>query len=801
MKLRIVLSFLTLFNVLHLKAQFSCMDSKQNLAVLSSPSINNNAKSDTFNILHYQINLDLTAIANQIFKADAKIFFQPLISGANTLNLDLHLLQVDSVNYINASGQSDTNFSYQYNDSLLSVHFNANVNLSSNQDYLHIYYSGYPKIDASNWGGFHADQGYYYNLGVGFASNPHTFGRAWFPCYDNFVEKSTYALSVKSRAPLLPMLIGDSIARYPLLGDTILSTSFLSEEIPTYLASFALANYQFLEDTVQGLNGIKSILLAAKAADTANLKASFLNLKATFHAFEEYFGAYQWPRIGYAATTVGAMEHATSIHYPISLINGNLSGEDIMAHELAHHWFGNLITCESADDMWINEGMAEYSSHLYQEKVYSRERYLDVVRANAWRVLTIAHTRDGGVFRPLFAQPHEYVYGFHTYQKGAMVGHNLRHYLGDVLFFSTLDSLLSKYAYQNLSSASFLSELQRISGQAKMSDFGQDWVYQAGFSQFSVDDWNYQASTQEVNFSLKQRLYEAPAFHNNVPVDVSFFAADGQVIHHNFLHSGANSQHIFPLGFNPVAVLSSYSGSLLTATGMDHLEIDKLGAQSGEYSSITVDCTNFIDSGSVILMQHLVKADKKSINNFDFHLADKRYFSIQKLGLSQSNLQGEIGFEGSNGKPESSLLQNGNDSIVLLFRAKGSDQWNIYPYQLKKVASANSRRGSFELSQIENGDYVFANTSESLSISKSNNDAAASLYEFFPNPTKGQLKILSHRSEKDVFVQIYDQGGRLKLVESFSQEEKDKMQVDLSDLKPGQYVIKINEFSYPLLKL
>jgi hypothetical protein len=52
-----------------------------------------------------------------------------------------------------------------------------------------------------------------------------------------------------------------------------------------------------------------------------------------------------------------------------------------------------------------------------------------------------------------------------------------------------------------------------------------------------------------------------------------------------------------------------------------------------------------------------------------------------------------------------------------------------------------------------------------------------------------------------VFVQIYDQGGRLKLVESFSQKEKHKMQVDLSELKPGQYVIKINEFSYKLLKL
>ncbi len=795
-KLTFILLFLASYG---LNAQYNCMDTKQALSAMSSPSINNNAKSDTFDILHYQINLDLSAIASQSFKANAKVFFNPKINGASKLNLDLHQLQVDSVLYIDANGQANSSFSYSYNDSLLSIDFNASVNLNSSLDYLHIYYSGYPKTDASNWGGFHAASGYYYNLGVGFASNPHTFGRAWFPCYDNFVEKSSYAINVKSKSPLVPMLIGDSISRVPLVGDTILSSSYLSEEIPTYLASFALSNYQFLEDTVQGVQGIKNILLAAKAADTANLKASFQNLKATFHAFEDYFGAYQWPRIGYAATTVGAMEHATSIHYPISLINGNLSGEDIMAHELAHHWFGNLITCESADDMWINEGMAEFSSHLYQEKVYSRARYLEVVKANAWAVLNSAHKQDGGVYRPLYALPHEYVYGFHTYQKGAMVGHNLRHYLGDNLFFSTLDSIFKKHAYQNLSSASFLAELQAISGQAKISNFGTDWVYNEGFPQFSVDEWNYNPASQNISFSLKQRLYEAPALHTMVPVDVSFFGANSELVHHNFNHSGKFSQHTFNPGFSPIAVLASYSGSLLTATGVDRLSINAPINFTGSYSNISIECDNFVDSGSVILMQHLVPAEKKSTNNFDFKLGAKRYFTIQKLGLSQSSLKGEIRFIGSNGQADEDLLQNGNDSLVLLYRPKGTDQWNIYPYQLKKVGSANSRIGSFELSQIESGDYVFANTNESLSIIEE--DSEKSLYDFFPNPSQATLNIRNRGNDPDVFVQIFDQKGALKIVKSFGENVNGEMQLDLSSLKAGQYSLKINERSYKLLKL
>jgi aminopeptidase N len=470
-----------------------------------------------------------------------------------------------------------------------------------------------------------------------------------------------------------------------------------------------------------------------------------------------------------------------------------------MAHELAHHWFGNLITCESADDMWINEGLAEFSSHLYQEKVYSRARYLEVVRANAWAVLNSAHKQDGGVFRPLYALPHEYVYGFHTYQKGAMVGHNLRHYLGDNLFFSTLDSIFKKHAYENLSSASFLSELQIISGQAKIGDFGTDWIYNPGFSQFSVDEWSHNTTGQSVSFRLKQRLYEAPTLHNNVPVDVSFFGANGELVHHNFTHSGKFSQHNFNPGFAPVAVLASYSGGLLTATGVDHLKINTAGAQTGSYSSMVIDCYDYVDSGSVILMQHLVEAEKKASNGFDFKLGSKHYFSIQKIGLAQSRLKGEIRFRGSNGQLDEDLLQNGNDSLVLLFRARGTDQWNIYPYQLKKVGSSNSRIGSFELSQIENGDYAFANTGESLSIIGESQDRK--FYSFYPNPNNGILNIRNTGNDPDVFVQVFNQQGALKIVKSFGEKENRDMQLDLSSLAAGQYILKINEHSFKLLKL
>ncbi len=774
-----------------MQAQYNCMDSKQALQASSVPNINNNAKSDTFDILDYDIFLNLYGIAQQEFKAEARIKVNPKMNGVSRLNLDLWKLQVDSVIYPGTAG------SHTYNDSLLQIDFNQALNPGDTTS-VWIYYSGYPQGDPMNWGGFHAGQGYYYNLGVGFGSNPHTYGRAWFPCYDNFVEKSSYQLRVLSKDPMRPLLSGDQITRQQM-GDSIMSTARLNESIPTYLISFALANYQFLSDTVNAANGNLDILLAAKAADTSNLKASFVNLKPTLLAFEHYFGPYQWPRIGYAATTVGAMEHATSISYPINLINGNLNGEDIMAHELAHHWFGNLITCETAEDMWINEGMAEFSSHIYTEQVYGRDRYLEIVRDNAWNVLLYAAVRDGNQHRPLYGMPHEHVYGYHTYQKGAMVGHNLRHYMGDSLFFSSLQQLFQDHAYGNLNSNQFRDEMIRLSGNNDLQDFWQDWVFEPGYPQFSVDDWSYTPLLGRVNVYLRQRTYAAPNYFNSVPVDVTFFKADGSYETRRLQHSGKNSQHLgLLLPFEPVAVLASYSGSLLTATGYDHFTIDQPSSQGQVYGGLTISTANFVDSGSVISMQHLVSAEKDSSNPFDFRLGTRRYLTVQKLNLDQTVLRAELRFDGSNRGMDQALLQNGNDSLVVLYRAKGSQQWNLYPYQTKQVGSTASRIGSFMLDSLQSGDYVLANSAESLNIEMVQPTAENQL-RVFPNPVKDSVTIQSQNGPQDWRIEIITPAGRTRLDKKYFAREE--LQLSMERFPAGNYIIRINGSDYPIVKI
>lgn len=794
-----ILSLILLF-AYQAKAQYNCMDTKQTLGGMSGISINNNAKSDSFDIKHYDLSLDLYSIAQgrSNFKAVAEIDFAAKLNGINRLNLDLYKLQVDSILFWR-NGNASSAFSHSYNDSLLAITFSNNY-AAGDSGKLRIYYHGSPQGDPLNWGGFHSQSGYYYNLGVGFGANPHTYGRAWFPCYDNFVEKSTYSLSVLSKDPLKPLISGDQISRV-LSGDSLISSAELQEEIPTYLVSFALANYEFLSDTVQGANGSIDILLAAKAADTSNLKASFINLKPTFHAYENYFGPYQWPRVGYAATTVGAMEHATSIHFPISLINGNLNGEDIMAHELAHHWFGNLITCETSDDMWINEGMAEFSSHLYEEYVYGPDAYYETVKDNAWKVLNLAAARDGNLHRPLFGMPHEYVYGYHVYQKGAMVGHNMRHYMGDSLFFGSLQQLFDDHAYGNLSSTSMRDEMIRISGLNSLADFWQDWVFEPGYPQFSVENWNYSDLLQRLDIEIKQRVYAAPNYFNSVPVSVTCFAADGRKVSFKLNHSGELSQHQgLLLGFRPIAVLASYEPSFLTATGVDHIHIDQNGSWTAPYGGWTLSTNNYSDSGSVIVMQHLVAPQKDSANPFDFNLSKSRYFSLQQLYYQNTSIEAELRFDGSNRGKDQGLLQSGNDSLVLLYRAKGSHQWRLYPFAQKQVSSPNSKIGSFKLDTVLDGDYCFANSKESLGANEELQLRSAQ-FEVFPNPAEKFIRI-NYLGDEDIdfqFELISRDGKKLMDSSELGQFEGKSLQFAIDDYPAGQYLLIINKERFPIL--
>ena len=347
-------------------AQPTCQLKHQHLDDLDLPqwrSGNESLRSDTVNVKNYSVNLDFTQGGSGIIAGNCAVTIEALMD-INTLSLDLLQLNIDSIIY------QGSPITYSYNDTLIVANLGGTLS-AGGIDTVTVYYNGSPQMDPSGWGGFYMTAEYFYNLGVGFESDPHNYGRVWHPCFDNFVERATYDFQILTSNNFTAYCNGTRTNVQTVGTDSLLTTWVMATEIPSYLASIAVSDYTHV---IQSYNSVLQsisipVWLAAREPDTTNLKNSFANLHGALAAFESAYGPYVWERIGYVLVPFnsGAMEHATNIAYPLLTANGALTYEKLMAHELSHHWWGDWVTCETAEEMWINEGLAVYSEHLFVE--------------------------------------------------------------------------------------------------------------------------------------------------------------------------------------------------------------------------------------------------------------------------------------------------------------------------------------------------------------------------------------------------------------------------------------------------
>ena len=179
--------------------------------------------------------MDVTDFTTGNIYGSAKISFvskQPIIS---TLSFDLLKLTVDSVK---SAGFST---SYSYNDTLLIIQLQNNLSLGDT-GIVDVFYHGVPQQDASGWGGWYKQNDYAYNLGVGFAADPHNYGRIWHPCFDNFVERATYDIEIitdNAKTAYSNGLLVDTVT----VNGKLHSNWAMQTPIPTYLATVTVAPY------------------------------------------------------------------------------------------------------------------------------------------------------------------------------------------------------------------------------------------------------------------------------------------------------------------------------------------------------------------------------------------------------------------------------------------------------------------------------------------------------------------------------------------------------------------------------
>ena len=748
-----------------------------------------NLRSDTIDVLKYTINLDITDFTNKKISGNTIIRFAPKINGQNKLRLDLLKLVIDSIK------QNSVVITYNYNDTLLKVNLVASLNTTDTSE-VTVYYHGVPQGDPSGWGGFSFSGNYAYNLGVGFGAKPHNYGRVWFPCFDNFVEKSKYEFNIitdtTKRAYCNGALVSDT-----KLGNKRTRQWILNKEIPSYLASVAVADYTQVNWSVNAANGTLPIVLAARASDTVALKNGFIHLPNAILGYENYYGPYVWNRVGYCLVPFnsGAMEHATNIAYPVAATSIAYESQ-LMAHELSHHWWGDLMTCETQEDMWLNEGMASYSERLFLEWTYNYAKYLAEVKLFHDDLIKYVHFKEKG-FRAISGVPFEYTYGDHVYKKGADVAHTLRSYMGDVPFFNGLKYVLQQKAYKSMNSIEFRNLLQTSSGQ-NLTAFFDNWVLNGGWPHFSIDSVKTTGTSSPYTSTvyIKQKLHGAPTLYTNVPLEITFMNSVWSKEIKTISMSGSTQFFTVQTNSLPAYAGINVGSKISDAISSEYKTIKTVANVAYSLGKITLQVSNKgIDSSYIRVEHNLAKADAFKNNTHNFRLNTQHYWKID--GIISSGFLSKIKFNYDGNKNTSGisyldtcLTTINGDSLILLYRKNAADDWKeVSNYSKFK---SGTKTGFVTADTFKLGEYVFANGKSSVIIGLNEKNKTKAEMIIFPNPASTELTInlQNFKLTSSNSIDIIDMQGKLvKHIQNISSENN----INISDLAKAHYVINFTD--------
>lgn len=308
-----------------------------------------------------------------------------------------------------------------------------------------------------------------YPRGVFVASEP--AGAAnWYPVNDHPLDKATYTFIITVEAPWVVAANGLLQETIENNDDTITYVWESQYVMASYLATVNIA--EFAVQTQEGPDGlpIRNYFPAEIAEETAEYYERTPEMIALFN---ELFGPYPFEAYGVVVADVSlgfALETQT-----ISLFGRGETSEEIVAHELAHQWFGNQVTPATWQDIWLNEGFATYASWLWFEHLEG-DGSLDDYITGLYEALadpTFVIGNPNPVGKPESNQ----LFNVLVYVRGALTLHALRLRIGDdAVFFDVLRTYLDRYAYANVYTADFIAVTEEVTG-LELSDFFTAWLY------------------------------------------------------------------------------------------------------------------------------------------------------------------------------------------------------------------------------------------------------------------------------------------------------------------------------------
>lgn len=435
-------------------------------------------------------------------------------------NMDIDNLEVDG---------TPTTYTHSYPDNL-TIDLPQSMNLGDSAT-VSIDYHGFP-LGGGGLGALSFSE----HMGVPIISSlsEPEGARLWWPCKDIPSEKST--------ARMVWTVPGDLYATGNGLLQSVTSPEpgWRSYEwlenypITSYLIAVTATNFAYWQDWYVTTSGDSLPLdYYIYPEDSALSLVDFADLPDVIAFFASVFGEYPYmdEKYGHAAFPFGgAMEHQTLTSYGASLITGTNAYHWIMVHELSHQWWGDLVTCGTWMDIWLNEGFAVYCDALWIEYDEGWQAFQN--RMNYFKN-TYFQSELGWQGRFPIYDP-EYMWGGTVYEKGSWIMHMIRYVLGEEDFWDFFLEWRDRYAFDAAVTADLQQTLEDVSGE-DLDWFFDEWVYMAGYPEY---EWGWQStpygadsSIVDVSITQVQSMLNQTPLVFTMPVEIGVTTTVGEEVH------------------------------------------------------------------------------------------------------------------------------------------------------------------------------------------------------------------------------------------------------------------------------
>jgi aminopeptidase N len=496
----------------------------------------------SIDVQHYQFQLFLNDENNRIAgRAIVQIkFLQPV----NTFSLDLGQAQpdgkgmkVDSVNGLSVSG-----FQQKNNKVIISLKSAAIVH--SVQSF-RIVYNGIPEdgliISKNRYG----DRTF-------FADNWPDRAHYWIPCNDTPNDKASVEFAVT--APNHYQVVSNGIKMEETNIDKNKRLTRWKEEVPLPTKIMVIGVAPFAVERVDS-NTCVPVTSWVYPQNKDKGFYDYAPAAGILQFFSAYIAPYPFQKLAnvQSKTIFGGMENAGAIFYAESSVTGERKNEDILAHEIAHQWFGDMASEKSFTHLWLSEGFATCLADIYWEQKYGREAFHQRLQEERKKVIQFSRIAKTPVVDSVTALMD--LLNPNSYEKGAWVLHMLRTEVGDTVFQHIIQAYYQQYKGGNADTKDFQQVAERVTGKSWETFFHQ-WLYQSGIPKFTLQ-WKW------INNKIAGTLQQTGLTTFQFPLEVSLVDTDGKPTLHQINVVSALSTFELPAIKKPVKFIVDPNTKLL----------------------------------------------------------------------------------------------------------------------------------------------------------------------------------------------------------------------------------------------